>query len=128
MKLPFIKLFINLIKVVSALFLLVMLILEAFLTAPFLPHDVSVVYTAIITTLCWLLLGWFFLYFSKWQYVFFAVVTAGYFYFYYFDARVSLAHQQERCLDLGWVWDKEQNICRRDCWELDSEKGCLQKK
>lgn len=86
MKLLSRKLFINLIKGMSVLFLLTTLILEAFLTAPFLP-------------------------FSKWQYVFLAATIVAYFYLYYFDTRVSLAHQQERCMDLGHIWDKEQNIC-----------------
>lgn len=112
MKLLSRKLFINLIKGMSVLFLLTTLILEAFLTAPFLPYDVNMVYIAIITTLCWLLLEWFFLHFSKWQYVFLAATIVACFYLYYFDTRVGLAHQQERCMDLGQIWDKEQNICQ----------------
>lgn len=119
------KISVNFIKGTSVLFLLIMLISEAFVTAHFIESDIIVVYTAVITTLCWLLIGLFFTTYSKWLYIFLFMTVGAFFYLYYFDTRISLAHQQERCMDLGRVWDKEQNICRTDCWKWDSEEGCL---
>ncbi len=101
------------IKGIILSFLLVMLVLEAFLTAPYLNYDIIVIYTAVITTLCCLLIGLFFIIYSKWLYTFLLITVGAFLYLYYFDARISLAHQQERCVDLGQVWDKEQNNCFR---------------
>lgn len=114
MKLLVKKISVNFIKGIILSFLLVMLILEAFLTAPYLNYDIIVVYTAVITTLCCLLIGLFFITYSKWLYTFLFITIGTFFYLYYFDARISLAHQQERCVDLGWVWDKKQNNCFRN--------------
>lgn len=108
------KIFLNFIKGITLLFLLTMLVLEAFLTAPFVKADIIVVYTAIITTLCWLLLGVAFGRLSKGLYIFLAIVAGAYFYFYYFNSEIHLAHEQERCLDLGKVWDSEQKVCREN--------------
>lgn len=125
MKLSAKKISIIFLKGIILLFLLSMLVSEAFLTAHFIEYDIIVVYTAVITTLCWLLIGLFFITYSKWLYLFLFMTVAAFLYLYYFDARVSLAHQQERCMDLGEVWDKEQNICRADCWKWDGKEGCL---
>ena len=97
------KISVNFIKGVILSFLLVMLVLEAFLTAPYLTYDIIVVYTAVITTLCWLLIGLFFITYSKWLYAFLFITFGAFLYLYCFDARISLAHQQERCVDLGSV-------------------------
>lgn len=105
------KTFINLTKGLIVLLLLTMLILEAFLTAPYVEYDTSVIYTAVITTLCCLLVGCFFMPRSIRRYIFLAIITAIYFSFYYLNSEINLAHQQERCLDLGKIWDKEQNKC-----------------
>lgn len=105
------KIFIDLTKGLILLFLLTMLILEAFLTASYVKYDTSVIYTAIITTLCWLLIGCLFMSYSSRHYIFLAIITATYFGFYYLNDEINLAHQQERCLDLGNIWNKEQNKC-----------------
>lgn len=106
------KIFINSIKGLIALFLLVILVLEAFLTAPYISYDITVIYTAIITTLCWLLIGWLFMHYSYFQYFLFFIAVIPFLYLYCFDVQIKLAHQQERCVDLGQEWDKEQNFCR----------------
>lgn len=111
------KISVNFIKGVILSFLLVMLVLEAFLTAPYLTYDIIVVYTAVITTLCWLLIGLFFITYSKWLYAFLFITFGAFLYLYCFDARISLVHQQERCVDLGSVWDKNKNNCFRSGWE-----------
>lgn len=105
------KISVNFIKGITLLFLLVMLVLEAFLAAPYLNYDIIVIYTTVITTLCCLLIGLFFITYSKWLYTFLLITVSAFLYLYYFDARISLAHQQERCINLGQVWDKEQNDC-----------------
>ncbi len=105
------KVFINFLKGIILLFLLVMLVSEAFLTAHFMEPDIIVVYTAVITTLCCLLFVLFFIAYSKFLYLILFIFISIFLYLYYFDSKISLAHQQERCLDLGKVWDKEQNKC-----------------
>lgn len=114
MKLSAQKISIIFLKGIILLFSLSMLVSEAFLTAHFIESDIIVVYTAVITTLCWLLIGLFFITYSKWLYTFLFITFGAFLYLYYFDARISLAHQQERCMDLGQVWDKEQNNCFGD--------------
>ena len=46
------KISVNFFKGIILLFLLLMLVLEAFLTAPYLNYDIIVIYTAVITALC----------------------------------------------------------------------------
>ncbi len=107
------KISVNFFKGIILLFLLLMLVLEAFLTAPYLNYDIIVIYTAVITALCCSLIGLFFITCSKWLYTFLFIAFCAFFYLYCFDVRISLAHQQERCMDLGRIWDKKQNNCVR---------------
>ena len=95
------KTVIKLLQVAVVLFLLLFLVLEVFETSFFVKGDIMVVYTAVATTLCWLLLGWLFIPYKKLHYGFMIFVTAFFAYLYFYQSEITSAHTKQKYIENG---------------------------
>ena len=95
------KTVIKLLQIAVVLFLLLFLVLEAFEISFFVKGDVIVIYTAVVTTLCWLLLGWLFIPYKKLHYGFMIAVTAVFAYLYFFQGEITSAHTKQKYIESG---------------------------
>jgi len=95
------KIIIKSLQVIFVLLLMLCLVIEVFETSFFIKGDVMVVYTAVITTLCWLLAGWLLMPYKKLHYCFFVLVAAVFAYLYFLQEEIVSAHAKQVCVETG---------------------------
>lgn len=113
------------IKGLFALILIAFLIIEVFLTSSSLEAETIIIYTAIITSLCWVLVFWIFTKFSLFQRLLALLIYIAFLYMYFLNTQVGIAHGVQGCLETGKVWDYDKNICRDDCLTWNKKEGCV---
>lgn len=91
--------------------IILMLVVEVFITSFYLENDIIVIYTAIITTLCWTILFWIFIKFKYYHYIWMSVLLCSFIYMYLMNNQIHNAHEINGCLEIGKVWDDNQKIC-----------------
>lgn len=100
-------------------------IYEAYITQNEESSMVHIQYVAIITTLCWCLIFWIFLSYKLKHYLFVFLIFIAFLQMFFFDIYIQRAHQMDRCLDKGKVWDFDEHICRDDCFTWNRIQKCV---
>lgn len=96
-------------KIAVVLFLCMMLAMEAFETSFYISNDLTVIYTAIITTLCWLLLGWLFVDYKKIHYIMLGIFSVSFLYLCFIHGEIQKAHEKQKNVETSIV-EKSNNL------------------